>query len=84
MIEIKKITRLRWQKLKLSYLHNLGTLKEYRSKGLATAIIKYFCNMALENGADEMYGLLEDGGKSYYCLKNLGFKPVENFRLFVK
>ena len=71
------------KELKLSYLHNLGTLKEYRNKGLATTIIKYFCNMALENGVDEMYGLLEYGGASYYCLKGLGFEPKENFRLFV-
>jgi len=72
------------KKLKLAYLHNLGTLEQHRRKGHAEVIIKYLCNVALAEGVREIYGLLEKEEESYFLFEKLNFKAKELFHLFVK
>jgi len=72
------------KKLRLAYLHNLGTLGEYRRKRYAENITKYLCNLAWKNSVEKVYGLLEKDESSYCLFKKQGFRPEEIFYLFVK
>ncbi|MFC1756954.1 GNAT family N-acetyltransferase [Patescibacteria group bacterium] len=72
------------KKLGLAYLHNAGTLEQYRRKGYSSAITKHLCNLALKNGAGEIYGLLDKVDNSYPMLKKLDFEIKENFHMFAE
>jgi len=66
----------------LSYLHNAGTLPEYRRRGYFSALNKHLCNLSLDKGVNEIFGLVEKTGPSYFALQKLGFKPLDTFYLF--
>lgn len=67
-----------------AYLHNAGTLKKYRKRGYQTALIKHRVNVALENGIDNIYSIVEQGGQSWSnCIKN-GFNQAQVMYVLVK
>ena len=67
-----------------AYLHNAGTLNEYRKKGYQTTLIKHRVNIALENGIDNIYSIVEQGEQSWSnCIKN-GFNQVQVMNILVK
>ena len=68
--------------LKLGYLHNAGTREESRNRGYFSDITKGLCNIASEQGSDEMYAIVEDGEGSYQALTRLGFEVSDRFYLY--
>lgn len=70
--------------LNLAYLHNTGTSEPYRHQGYYTQTVKYRCNLALDEGVNQVYALVEQDSGSYQGLKKLGFETKEKFHLFAK
>lgn len=60
-----------------AYLHDAGTLKEFRGKGYQTDLIRYRTNKALELGIDRIYSLVEQGGKSWKNMIKNGFNQEQ-------
>ena len=72
------------KKQNIAYLHNDGTAKSFRRRGYHSQLIKIRCNMAFDNGIENIYAILEEGGASYNSYLKLGFKPVVTYHLFSK
>lgn len=71
-----------WKKGNLSYLHNMGTIKKQRRKGLFLEFSKYLCNQSLKRKVDEVYALVEEDSGSYNGFKKLAFEVQEKYHLF--
>lgn len=64
-----------------SYLMGAGTKKEYRGKGIMSALIKYALNCAAKNG-DE-FSVLEPAEESLYSYySRFGYKPAYSSSVF--
>ncbi|MEK9179465.1 MAG: GNAT family N-acetyltransferase [Patescibacteria group bacterium] len=70
--------------LKIAYLHNLGTLGQFRRKGYFEALVKYLSNFAFQNGATIICANVEDGGASHSGFTKLGYKKDSKFYHFTK
>ena len=58
------------KKANIAYLHDAGTLKDYRGKGYQSALLKHRTGIALSNGITRIYSSVEEGGKSWSnCIK---------------
>lgn len=72
------------RELKIAYLHNLGTLAQFRRRGYFDALVKYLSNYAFQNGASIIYANVEDGGASHNGFTKLGYKKDSKFYHFIK
>lgn len=70
--------------LKLAYLHNAGTLPEYRHQGHYLNMIKHRCDVAIDSGVNEFYSLVDKSAGSYKALQKMGFEPKATSYLFAK
>lgn len=60
----------------IAYLHDGGTLPNFRGKGYQTALLKYRSNLALKEGISRIYTCVEPGGQSWSnCIKT-GFNQT--------
>jgi RimJ/RimL family protein N-acetyltransferase len=69
---------------KLGYLHNSGTLKEYRRQGFHSEIVKRRCNWAFDKGIKEIYAIVEEDSASFKSLSKLGFGIDSSFFIYSK
>lgn len=69
---------------RLAYLHNMGTLPEYRRQGYFTEMTGHLCRYAALGGAVEAFALVEEEASSYLALSKRGFKDRQFFYLFVR
>lgn len=68
----------------LAYLHNAATHPDYRKKGFFKEMVKYRCNLALDNQVDEIFAIVESGGVSNATLTKLGFEEKEKYYIYSK
>jgi hypothetical protein len=59
-----------------AYLHDAGTLEEFRGKGYQTDLIKYRANKALGLGINRIYSLTEQGEQSWKNMIKIGFNQL--------
>ncbi len=71
-------------KLNLAYLHNAGTVAEYRHQGYYLNMVKHRCNVAIDSGVNEFYSLVDKSAGSYKALQKMGFEPKATSYLFAK
>lgn len=67
-----------------AYLHNAGTIKNYRGKGLQTALIKHRVSIALKNNITNIYSLVDEGGQSWRNMINSNFYQKQVGYIFIK
>lgn len=67
-----------------AYLHDAGTLEEYRGKGYQSDLIKYRVNQALKKGINRIYSSVEFGSKSWSNCIKCGLNQLHNGYIFVK
>jgi len=67
-----------------AYLHDAGTLEEYRGKGYQTDLIRHRVNVALKNGVDRIYSSVEHGEQSWSNMTKIGFNDLHTSLVFVK
>lgn len=60
-----------------AYLHDAGTLEEFRGKGYQNDLIKYRVNKALEAGITRIYSIVELGGQSWKNMIKNGFSQKQ-------
>lgn len=65
-----------------AYLHDAGTLEEFRGKGYQTDLIRYRVNKALNFGIDRIYTLVEQGGQSWKNMTKNGFAQEQVASIF--
>jgi hypothetical protein len=68
--------------LSLGYLHNAGTVPEFRGRGMHSELIKIRSNTALSSGADTTFTIVEEGGNSYRNMVKMGYKKDSRFLIF--
>jgi len=68
--------------LNLAYIHNAGTLPEFRRNGYFNIINSFIINKAFELGISRVYSITEKGGESYNAYKKLGFKEEDTYYSF--
>lgn len=67
-----------------AYLHNAGTLEEYREKGYQSDLLRFRTKKALNSGINRIYSSVEQGSQSWInCIKN-GFFQMHVGNTFVK
>ncbi len=71
-------------KLNLAYLHNAGTVAEYRHQGHYLNMVKHRCNVAIDSGVNECYSLVDKSAGSYKALQKIGFEPKATSYLFAR
>lgn len=59
-----------------AYLHDAGTLEEFRGRGYQTDLIKHRTNKAVELGITRVYSLVEHGGQSWKNMIKNGFNQA--------
>lgn len=65
-------------------IHHLYTLKEYRGRGLACAVVKEMCSRLLDKGEVPLAYIISGNDRSATLFKNIGFtKVAENLRCFI-
>lgn len=57
----------------IAYIHNGGTLKEFRGKGYQTALLKHRINIALNAGISNIYTSVEPHSQSWSNCIKIGF-----------
>ncbi len=67
-----------------AYLHDAGTLEEYRGKGYQSDLLKHRINIALENGIDRIYSSVEHGSTSWSNCIKCGLNDMHTGMIFVK
>lgn len=67
-----------------AYLHDTGTLEEYRGKGYQTSLIRHRVEIATKEGIENIFSLVEHGGQSWRNMIKNGFKQKHVANLFVK
>lgn len=72
------------QELKLAFLHNMGTLPQFRRKGYFVALTNYLTKLSANHGAKIVYANVEDGGASHQGFTKLGYQKDSKFYHFVK
>lgn len=68
----------------LAYLHNAGTVEEFRRQGHFERFRKSTLNYLIEQGVTEAYAIVEDGGASESVLAKLGFESNMKFQIYSK
>ncbi len=61
-----------------AYLHDAGTLEEFRGKGYQTDLIRYRTNKALSLGITRIYSLVEEKSQSWKNMIKNGFEQVHS------
>lgn len=72
------------KKADIAYLHDAGTLPEFRGKGYQTALVKYRVNIALEQEISRIYTSVEPEGQSWSNCIKVGFNQTPWTVLMVK
>lgn len=67
-----------------AYLHDAGTLEEYRGKGYQTDLIRHRTNIALEKGIDRIYSSVEHGEQSWSNMIKTDFNDMHTSLFLVK
>lgn len=67
-----------------AYLHDAGTLDEYRGKGYQSDLLKHRINIAIENGIDRIYSSVEQGSTSWSNCIKCGLNDMHTGMIFVK
>lgn len=67
-----------------AYLHDAGTLEQYRGKGYQTDLIRHRINVAIENDIDRIYSCVEFGSKSWSNSIKCGLNTMQTNILMVK
>lgn len=70
------------KKLKTGYLHNDGTLKEFRNRGYQTALINHRVARLLAEGIETIYAIVEYGGTSWRNYVRCGFQTIQIAQFF--
>lgn len=68
--------------MNLAYIHNAGTLPEFRRNGYFNIINSFLINKAFELGITRVYAITEKDGESYSAYKKLGFKEQDCYYSF--
>jgi len=68
--------------MNLAYIHNAGTLNEFRRNGYFNIINSFIINKAFDLGITRTYSITEKDGESYYAYKKLGFKEEDAYYSF--
>lgn len=66
-----------------AYLHDAGTLEQYRGKGYQSDLIKYRVNEAVANGIDRIFASVDHGGKSWSNTIKCGLNNLHTGMMFV-
>lgn len=72
------------KKANIAYLHDAGTLPEYRGKGYQSALLKYRANISLAEGITRIYSSVEPNGQSWHNCIKVGFTQTPWSMLLVK
>jgi GNAT superfamily N-acetyltransferase len=67
-----------------AYLHNAGTLPEYRKKGYQSDLIRYRTKRALNLGIQNIFSLVELGGQSHKNMLANGYKTLHTAEIYTK
>jgi hypothetical protein len=67
-----------------AYLHDAGTLEEFRGKGYQSDLLKHRVNIALEHGIDRIYSSVEQGSTSWSNCIKCGLNDMHTGIIFVK
>ena len=70
--------------LKLGYIHNTGTLSEYRRQGYFSKLIDSFMQKAWQEKLETIFALTEKDSASYKGLNKLGFRESALYHLYAK
>lgn len=68
--------------LNIAYIHNAGTVEEFRRNGYFNIINSFIINKILQQGIARVYSITEKDGESYNAYKNLGFKEQDSYYSF--
>jgi len=68
--------------LNIAYIHNAGTVTEFRRNGYFNIINSYIINTAFDLGVSRFYSITEKDGESYNAYKKLGFKEQDSYYSF--
>jgi predicted acetyltransferase len=66
---------------KVAGVWNVGTVREYRRRGVASAIMRYILSEARTLGYESSMLLASEDGKPLY--EKLGYETLSNVRVFV-
>lgn len=69
-------------KANLAYIHNAGTVLEYRRKGYFTLINKLLINKAFDLGINRSYVIVEKDSESFNAYKKIGFNEEDEYYSF--
>lgn len=68
--------------MNLAYIHNAGTLPQFRRNGYFNVMNSFLVNKAFELGITRAYAITEKDGESYYAYKKMGFKEEDSYYSF--
>lgn len=68
----------------LAYVHNAGTLDQFRRQGYFTTLNMSFCNQALFNKINRIYVIVEQGEESHQAYQKMGFTEQGNYFIYTK
>ena len=68
----------------LGYLHNDGTLEEYRRQGFHADLTRARCDYTLKHGINDLVTITEKDSGSYKSFDKLGFNPAVSYGIYVK
>jgi GNAT superfamily N-acetyltransferase len=71
-------------KSNLAYLHNVGTLAEFRRKGYFSIILQKMCAYAKSKGINEVFSIVEEDSASYHGHVKIGFEKRDVFYVYTK
>jgi ribosomal protein S18 acetylase RimI-like enzyme len=72
------------KKADAAYLHNAGTLPEYRGRGYQTALVRYRAHLARQAKISKIYSAVEPGSQSWQNFIKAGFAQTPWFILMTK
>ena len=72
------------RRLKLGYIHNMGTIPTERRKGNFEKITRYFMHVAAAEGVEVVYANVENHGCSFHGFLKLCFQESCRYYLFSK
>lgn len=68
--------------MNLAYIHNAGTVSDYRRNGYFNILNNLIINEAVRMGINRIYSITEQGSESYNAYKKLGFKEEDVYYSF--
>ncbi len=72
------------RRLRLGYIHNVGTVPARRRKGYFEKVVRHLLHLALEEGISVVYANVENHGASFHGFHKLGFQENCRYHLFSK